>query len=459
MLSGKRDWPECFRFVPGKFPRPLVCFLKPICSQTRGNKAAWFRTHALYFFIGLFLLITVPTLFVVPKLLSSPEEPPQPNSEHSTAKFQPSALSDAPEEQLPSFCASNERRTWTSAVGDVWIPLGGNLSAAPPFDASIWLPKFCIVAQTSASHSPFATTFSIDRFIASLLLQTDPRWQLVIVDLSGARNESFPYLHEYLHTFSLSREPSRIRIINGSMVGYTGRTASHGPDDTFSYIWSASREHCSLQAERVMLTEANHWFHPEYLEQVMSQSDDVIGVDFYSNDALGRIGTGAAATLRTCSDLVDSPPCSCNSMLPNELRGSSLAFNFAKWVELGQLEVAQQVSNCSRATGSPSLSCLLSQLLSIGWSRGRVPQCLISLSPNPHLCALYGNVVAHTAEFSSATFMCVPSKDIAELLIQETVEQFDIPFFESSCFHASRLGAPPPSPRTDSPASDSPTRP
>eukprot|EP01122_Echinamoeba_exundans_P006750 TRINITY_DN1961_c0_g1_i1.p1 TRINITY_DN1961_c0_g1~~TRINITY_DN1961_c0_g1_i1.p1 ORF type:complete len:440 (+),score=32.64 TRINITY_DN1961_c0_g1_i1:96-1415(+) len=343
----------------------------------------------------------------------------------------------------PSLC-DNATVRWDLLGYDSWIPLGGNMSLVAPTQAEALppTPRLCVIAQTDLSQSPFSSTFSIDRFIASWLAQRLPQWNMILLDVSGFRNHSFHYLHGYIDDVVKRNGISQIQVLNASL-SLPERDASSTAGNFFplpDMIQTAKRL-CPASTQKLLLANASDWYHPEFVSAVLKQpSADIVGVDFFSNDAVAR--RGVERSLRSCLDL-SQPPCSCNPIIPSDVELGSLVLDFDKFGSLNHALLIEVVGNCSYPTesGRQWQECLLQYLLENNWNRSRLDRCLFSAAPNPHLCALYGHITAHTTPFSASDFMCVPSKDTAELLIQEDVQEFKMPFFDSSCFHASRFGS------------------
>jgi hypothetical protein len=358
---------------------------------------------------------------------------------------------------LSNLCPNSSTIQWDLVGYDSWIPLGGNLSIplnARTLPSSLPAPRLCIVAQTSASQSPFSSTFSIDRFIASWLAQRSSEWKMILLDMSSLRNESFHYLHDYIHSVIEEAGVSQIQVHNASAYLRPAPDAAAVDDNIvpFPYALQAAKRLCPPSTQKLVFADASDWYHPDFVSAVLEHptAADIIGVDFFSNDAIAR--KGVDRSLRSCLHLSE-PPCSCNQITPNGAEVGALAFEYAKFSTLDPVSMIAAVSNCSSLAAEPRRDwqeCLLRVLLDDNWNRSRLGRCLFSAAPNPHLCALYGHVTAHTTPFSASDFMCVPSKDTAELLIQEDVQEFKMPFFDSSCFHASRFGVKRTAPPTSS---------
>jgi hypothetical protein len=281
------------------------------------------------------------------------------------------------ENLCPVFFA---KHNWTipSESAPVWIPIGGRLQPPanrPTAARDQWEPKYCVVARTYAGQSPSSSMFSIDRFVASMLMQTFTDWELLILDTDPSR--PFDYLRNNISEWMSINEPFRVRLVNTSAlepnphpdeVSTEDSEAARAKQKLHSNVYwitdVAISTLCSPKARSFLATNGDNWYHPRFLEEVDNhltkslETDspvDILGVDFFSRYA--TYIWGMPQRERTCNALQQYSPCVCNGVVPQKSDLGSMVFNLTKWREENQ-SFFNLSTNCQwgRADGPFSLT-------------------------------------------------------------------------------------------------------
>lgn len=260
------------------------------------------------------------------------------------------------EPQLRKLCPNYfVKHNWTinTTPAATWIPVGGRLqppASRPQVEEAEWLPKYCIIARTYAGQSPASNMFSIDRFVASILMQTLPQWHLIILDTDTSK--SYSYLYQNLSEWVNANEPFRIRVANVTNFSQQFPAPPSMPEGDTKAAQSKSLLHtnvywlsdhvisslCPPSAQSFLATNGDNWYHPRFLEEVDNRlkqarlngySIDILGVDFFSRYA--TYIWGMPKPERTCAALEEYSPCVCNGVVPLRSDLGSMMFNLTRW--------------------------------------------------------------------------------------------------------------------------------
>lgn len=285
----------------------------------------------------------------------------------------------------------------------IWLPTAGNLlenqhPAYKKYDPTHSIPRVCIVARTYIGQSPEFSPYSLDRFIASILVQSNPNWNLVLIDTSA---ETFVYLHSNVSQFARSEPriqivPSishyklppnlqDIKVLNELQKTVLSIYASD-PHTRFYYVSDmVLREYCPKSTEYVILTNGDNWYHPETVEIILTQTSgaDAIGFDFASRyQTYGDPLNGKPRNCATIKDL--EPHCAVNQFKPKHFDVGAVALNYTRLIQENRFWF-NSTYGCE-VSGSHD-GCFIE---SLPWKKARIPMCLLAHSPSIEQCRMYG---------------------------------------------------------------------
>lgn len=355
------------------------------------------------------------------------------------------------------------KHTWKvpTEPAPTWIPIGGRFTPKPEHPTVTreqWTPKYCIIARTFAGQSPSINMFSIDRFVASFLMQTYPHWHLILLDTDPLH--PYPYLYKNISEWANINEPFRIRIVNASKLEHDPRwdepvTTSENDKENkretlhgkvYGLTDVVIQKLCPVESTLFLTTNGDNWYHPRFLEEVeqhllraerSSRPVDILGVDFFSRYA--TYIWGVPQRERTCAAIQTYSPCVCNGIIPEKTDLGSMVFNLNKWRGLG-LSFFNLSTDCywGRSKADACAAFFLPRLYN--WTVDRLPKCLFSHAPNPHICALYGGqTVLAPYRQEEQEFECVLSMETARVLVQEEITRVIIGNGAANCYQARRF--------------------
>lgn len=332
---------------------------------------------------------------------------------------------------------------WTPLRSRAWVPLGGRLEPIPSIRPAVpsigdWKPKYCIVARSYAAQAPVQTLYSVDRFLASIVMQKNPNWFLIILDTDPSK--PYPYLHNDVQQWALKNEPFRVTIRNVSdfpdLEAHPEEVAFESLHRSVYYKTDLTiRSVCPSESERLVVTNADNFYDSEFLERVDAQlaanSTPIVGTDFYTRHAFWVWGVDPKT--QNCISLLHHPPSICNGFALGRLDLGSLVFDLARWR-------AEDVRFSSIVCNAPSQldGCVVQNLIyKSNWTTYRIPETLFSHAPNPWLCFLYGGQILHLpTDADDDQYTCVPSRFNAELVSQEQLSTVSLP--HGTCYHGAR---------------------
>jgi hypothetical protein len=341
---------------------------------------------------------------------------------------------------------------WPPISHSVWVPVSGRLDTFPehvasPVTQSTWLPKYCFIAKTSYSDAPDITSFSIDRFLASLEMQTVTDWQLVFVDTDPSI--PYNYLYDSIQEYISANDPLRISILNASHVPpnpyplyFSDRDEARHLNmisDTWWKVDYAAYNICSPESEWLIITEATDWYHPDYLQRIEefanSSTADIIGVDYHAPRS--RWMQKFPEKSRNCHSIQKYEPATCNGLVRGKFELGSLAYRLETWRAQG-ISISNSSADCRYDLADWS-ACMLHHLReTLQWNATRLQKTLFSHAPNAWQCLLYGGQILHQPHRTD-DFVCVPSRENANLISQENLIDIELP--HGICYHAERYGA------------------
>lgn len=364
---------------------------------------------ALILFSGIYYL----NLFILPKYPSlsaswsyytrAPVARVIPPRSNNASAVYPLVSNDAP-------C-----QLWQSRPVSAWIPQNAKLNVIPParpiVNANSWRPKFCFAARTYAGNSPDASFFSIDKFIASLQMQTDPNWFLVLIDTDPAK--PFSYLYTDLTDWIEENDPLRIKIIRAdpAVLDLPWKDLTDGGQlHRRAYLYTDyAIDQCPADSEYLIATNADNWYHPEFLrlseQSLLEQKAHFVGTDFTSRWIIHM--WKMPFENMTCEMFKTHNPTVCNAMVQGRTDLGSMLFSFKRWRSQG-LSFGLIMEVCPFAPMYAD-ACTVEHLRKdFDWTAGRVPHLLFSHSPNSWSCILYGgNVLFKTRKDGPPDISCL----------------------------------------------------
>lgn len=327
-----------------------------------------------------------------------------------------------------------------------------------PPSAAEYTPKYCFIARTDATHFPSSSFFSVDRFVASLEMQTFGHWHLVLVDTDPSR--PFPYLYNQLAAWVSRMDPLRIRIVGtadtapnpyldalSSVVAAEELPADKAARDVYWKTDDAIQRHCPESSEYLIVTDGNSWYDPHFLQEAehihaAQHRTDIIATDYYSSKIPWSTKQDInARQIGMCHMLQEFRPSVCNALVPGQFEMGALIFNLIRWRQ-EHIAFSDAPEDCLLQP-TQFHNCLVTQLRQVNlWSAERIPRLLFSDAPSFWLCLLYGGQLLHLPR-PDGDFQCVSSRENALLVAQEPLTSVVVA--GGTCYHPTRC--------TDSPSS------